>query len=239
MHASHPVADAASSRPSALLAAALLAALPAACGEAPAPKPPAPMAPAASSTPAAPSAPAGDAATADSAARAAVDASAWRTSMSADDPTVLECAGLKGPKPASWAWTKPSMQFRTLQYAVPGGADSTAAAELVVSVFVAGDGGPLDANIERWRRQFRVGDGFAEATRSSTEVGPLAVEWVELAGDYMSMGAPAPKNGFRQLAAIVQAPGRNVFFRLVGPDATVEANRADFTRLIEGLMPAD
>lgn len=64
-------------------------------------------------------------------------------------------------------------------------------------------------------------------------------QWVELAGEFMSMGAPAPKDGFRQLAAIVQAPGRNVFFRLVGPDATVEANRADFTKLIEGLMPAD
>lgn len=215
--------------------------VPTGCEKAPAPRPPAPVPTAAA--PAAPSAPtgpvSGDATTAASAERAAADAASWRTSTSSDDPAVLECAGLKGPKPATWVWTKPSMQFRTLQYAVPGGADSTMAAELVVSVFVAGYGGPLDANIERWRRQFRTADGFAEAKRSSTEVGPLKVEWVELAGEFMSMGAPAPKDGFRQLAAIVQAPGRNVFFRLVGPDATVEANRADFTKLIEGLMPAD
>ncbi len=131
------------------------------------------------------------------------------------------------------------MQFRTLQYSVPGGADSTLTAELVVSVFVAGDGGPLEANIERWRGQFRNGDEAVTAKRSRKEVGPLEVELVELEGDYFAMGAPAAKRGFMQLAAIVQAEGRNVFFRLVGPKDTVESNRAAFDALIDGLMPAD
>ena len=55
----------------------------------------------------------------------------------------------------------------------------------------------------------------------------------------MAMGAPAPKANTLQLAAIVQAEGRNVFFRLVGPKETVEANRAAFDAMVEGLMPAD
>ena len=170
---------------------------------------------------------------------AKVDQSAWRTSTSADDPATLEVAGLRAPKPATWVWTKPSMQFRTLQYSVPGAGDSTKQAELIVSVFVDGDGGPLDANIERWRNQFRVGDRPPEAKRSSKTIGPLQVELIELAGDYLSMGAPAPKRDFLQLAAIVQAEGRNVFFRLVGPTETVEANRADFEKLVDGIMPAN
>ena len=168
-----------------------------------------------------------------------VDQSKWRTSTSADDPSALEVAGLRAPKPTSWVWTKPSMQFRTLQYSVPGEGDSTKQAELIVSVFVDGDGGPLDANIERWRNQFRVGDRPPEAKRSAKKVGPLDVELVELAGDYMAMGSPAPKRDFLQLAAIVQAEGRNVFFRLVGPTETVEANRASFEKLVDGIMPAD
>ena len=131
------------------------------------------------------------------------------------------------------------MQFRTLQYSVPGAGDSTKQAELIVSVFVDGDGGPLDANIERWRNQFRAGDRPPEAKRSAKTVGPLKVELIELAGDYLTMGAPAPKRDFLQLAAIVQAEGRNVFFRLVGPTETVEANRADFEKLVDGIMPAD
>jgi len=130
------------------------------------------------------------------------------------------------------------VQFRTLQYSVPGDGDSTKAAELVVSLFV-GDGGPVDANVERWRNQFRQGDAAPEAKRSSKEVGPLKVELVELEGDFLAMGAPGPKQGYLQLAAIVQADGRNVFFRLVGPKETVERNRVDFEKLVDGLMPAD
>jgi hypothetical protein len=236
--------------PSLIVSASIFAVL-AACSEVPAPKPPAAIAPSASARPAdsgataaaAPAAPAPSAPPTASTAAAVIDSkvdpSGWKVSTSADDPQWLEVAGFRAPKPASWAWTKPSMQFRTLQYTVPGEGDSTKAAELIVSVFVAGDGGPLDANIERWRGQFRNNNEPVEAKRSSKEVGPLKIEFVELAGDYMAMGAPAPKKDSLQLAAIVQAEGRNVFFRLVGPKETVEANREVFNKLIDGLMPAD
>lgn len=230
--------------------AVLLLASLAACGDAPAPVAPVPPAPPASQ----PGGGAGQSAApaADplrSAAEAVAgavqtevgktDPSKWRTSTSADDATAVEVAGLRAPKPASWVWTKPSMQFRTLQYAVAGEGDSTKAAELVISVFMAGDGGPLDANITRWKGQFRVGDAAPEPKLSDKEIGPLRVKFVELEGDYMAMGAPAPRKDFLQLGAIVEAPGRNVFFRLIGPKETVEANRADFMKMIDGLMPAD
>ena len=203
----------------------------AACDQAPAPKPPAPVTPSAQAPAVAPpiTLP----------SDSAVDPSKWKTSTSADDPTVVEVAGLRAPKPASWVWTKPSMQFRTLQYAVAGDIESVKAAELIISVFVAGDGGPIDANIARWKGQFRQGDAAPEPKLADKEVGPLKVKFVELEGDYLAMGAPAAKQGFAQIGAIVQASGRNVFFRLIGPKETVEANRADFMKMIDGLMPAD
>jgi len=179
-----------------LLVSAALAATLAACTEAPAPKPPAAIKPSASQQPAAAPATAPAPTTASTAAAvidSQVDPSQWKVSTSADDPQLLEVAGFRAPKPASWVWTKPSMQFRTLQYTVAGEGDSTKSAELIVSVFVAGDGGPLDANIERWRGQFRKDNEPVEAKRSSKEVGPLKVEFVELEGDFMAMGARAPK----------------------------------------------
>lgn len=215
----------------------ILAFITVSCGEQPKPDVPSPPSAAASDAaqrerpPAPPISP--------GAAAGAVDPSRWRTSTSADDPTVLEAGGLRGPKPASWVWTKPSMQFRTLQYSVAGDLDSTRAAELIVSVFAAGDGGPIDANINRWKGQFRKGDASPEPKLADRELGPLKVKFVELEGDYLAMGAPAAKKDFSQIGAIVQAPGRNVFFRLIGPKETVEANRADFMKLIDGLMPAD
>lgn len=237
-------------QPLRLPTAVLLLASLAACGDAPAPVAPVPPAPPATQAgggvgqSAAPvTDPLRSAAEAVAGAAQAevgkTDPSKWRTSTSADDATAVEVAGLRAPKPASWVWTKPSMQFRTLQYAVAGEGDSTKAAELVISVFMAGDGGPLDANITRWKGQFRVGDAAPEPKLSDKEIGPLKVKFVELEGDYMAMGAPAPRKDFLQLGAIVEAPGRNVFFRLIGPKETVEANRTDFMKMIDGLMPAD
>lgn len=189
-----------------------------ACDQAPAPKPPAPQG---AATPAPAPAPAPSATA--TAAAPAIDPSTWKTSI------VF----------ASWVWTKPSVQFRTLQYAVAGDGDSTQSADFIVSVFLAGDGGPLDANIERWRSQFRVGDKPPDVIRSTKTLGPLQIELIELAGEYLSMGAVAPRADYLQLSAIVQANGRNVFFRLVGPKATVEANREAFMTLVDGIIPAN
>jgi len=223
-----------------VLLASLLASLAiAACSDAK-PKPPAPAGP---RPPAAQSsAPAGtSSASAPGAAAKDVDGAAptWPLSSATSDSTVIEVGGLSFPKPTTWQWQLPTMQFRTLQYAVAGEGDSTKAAELIVSVFMAGDGGPLDANITRWKGQFRQGDAAPEPKVTDKEVGPLKVKFVELEGDYMAMGAAGAKKDFSQIGAIVQASGRNVFFRLIGPKVTVAANRTDFMKMIDGLMPAD
>jgi hypothetical protein len=63
----------------------------------------------------------------------------------------------------------------------------------------------------------------------------MQVMRVESLGDYMGMGAAAPRPGYMQLGAIVQAPGRNVFMKVVGPKATVESNRAAFEAMIAGI----
>jgi hypothetical protein len=99
------------------------------------------------------------------------------------------------------------MQFRTLQYSVPGAGDSTKQAELIVSVFVDGDGGPLDANIERWRNQFRAGDRPPEAKRSAKTVGPLKVELIELAGDYLAMASTLEWSSSEVRVALARANG--------------------------------
>jgi hypothetical protein len=151
------------------------------------------------------------------------------------DQTVIEVGGLRMPKPVTWVWTKPSMQFRALQYAVPANGVNAPAAELVFSVFAGGDGGPIDANLDRWANQFREGDAAAESVRGETAVAGMRVLRIESVGAYMGMGAAAPRPGYMQLGAIVEAPGRNVFIKLVGPQATVESNRAAFDALIAGM----
>lgn len=125
------------------------------------------------------------------------------------------------------------MRFRTLQYQVPGKVSGSGAAELVFSLFMEEDGGPTDMNIQRWAGQFRSEDGEASTPVLGTIEGDgFTVKTVETVGSYQAMGAPAPRTGQRQLGAIVEAPGRRVFVRLVGPDSTVAAARDDFTRML-------
>jgi len=195
------------------------------------PKPPAAKAPEAASQPAAP-APSGAATS-----EAPRTAASWPLSSATSDATVIEVGGLSFPKPTTWQWQLPTMQFRTLQYSVPGpGGEDGGAAELVVSLFAGGDGGPIDANIERWVRQFRGSDGGAIVpVREDITVAGMKVALIELKGAYQGMGAAAPRPGQMQFGAIVQAPERNVFLRLNGPERTVELHRKDFRAMVDGL----
>ncbi len=227
----------------------LIASLLVGCSEKPKPKPPtppvtapsapspAPSTPSASTPAAAESAGAAPSASAPVAPPAApVDQSKWKNSTATDDPNKIEVAGLEMPKPASWVWTQPTMQFRTLQYTVPGQGGSTEAAELVVSLFMGNDGGPIEQNVSRWANQFRDAEGKAATPkREDREINGLKVILVELKGAYMAMGATGPKEGTLQLAAIVRAPERTVFIRLNGPEKTVEAERDNWNKLVEGL----
>jgi len=225
--------------------AAVVFAVMSGCEKAPAPKGPTPVAakpvtaapgaattaPVASSNAPAVSAPVAPAA----AAGAQTQAGGYSVSGPDGDQTKIEVGGLTMPKPVTWVWTAPSMQFRALQYAVPALGVNAPAAELVFSVFPAGDGGPVDANLDRWANQFRSGTAAAESKRSQSTVNGMQVSRVESVGDYMGMGAAAPRPGYMQLGAIVQAPGRTVFMKVVGPQATVESNRAAFEAMIAGM----
>ena len=193
------------------------------CGRsesAPAPKPPAAAIPAPTPRPEKPDTP-------------DVPEPTWHVSTATDDSRIASVGGMDFPKQATWTWQPTSMRFRTLQYQVPGKVAGEGAAELVFSLFVGSDGGPTDMNIQRWAGQFRTKEGVASTPELGTIEGDgFTVKTVETVGSYQAMGAPAPRTGQRQLGAIVEAPGRRVFIRLVGPETTVAAARENFASMI-------
>lgn len=157
-----------------------------------------------------------------------------------DDATKLEAAGIIAPKPTSWTWQQPTQQMRTLQYAVPGKGSSTGAAELVVSVFSEGmRGGPIETNVQRWKNQFRDKDGNPPTPiESDRTIDGVPVHLIDLEGTYQGMGGAAAPNTL-QFGAIIDAPGGRVFLRLNGPKDTVEAARADWNALIDGIRKSN
>jgi hypothetical protein len=144
--------------------------------------------------------------------------------------------------PAGWVSEPPANEMRRAQYRIAGAAGD---AECVVFYFGPGQGGDAQSNAERWASQFKNADGTPAMdtmkTRAAT-VGGREVLYVEAHGAYdpgmMSGGSGGPKPGYALLGAVVQGGDANWFFKLTGPAATVEAQRAAFESLVGSIQPA-
>jgi hypothetical protein len=149
--------------------------------------------------------------------------------------------GLTWDAPKPFVRRQPRSSMRAAEYGIEGEPNS----ELGVFFFGPDQGGGVDANIERWVGQFSQPDGSpTKSKRSERKVKGIEVALVEATGTYsggMAMpGGPAPSamNDAMLLAAIAKGPGGTVFFKLVGPRASVEGARVGFDGLVDSLRPS-
>ena len=135
-------------------------------------------------------------------------------------------AGLHWTAPAGWKAGEPKpMRAATYQVSV---------AECVVYFFGQGQGGGVQANIDRWKGQFSQPAAAKTANRT---IHGLPVTTVEIEGSYAGMAGPmgapsAPKPGYRMLGAIIENAGGNIFLKFTGPTKTIAANQAKFEQLL-------
>jgi hypothetical protein len=157
------------------------------------------------------------------------------------EATSMTFHGLRAPKPEAWTSVEIENAVQSLRLEVPSPTSAPAGGEpaYLVTFYLGGTGGGVQPNINRWAGQFTSADGGpVEPTVTTHQAGGFNITLVELRGTYLGMGtgAPAPNQLF--LSAIVEASGGTVFIRLVGPTATVEANREAYMALLNGLGPA-
>ena len=149
--------------------------------------------------------------------------------------------GLTWHAPAPFVVRAPKSSMRVAEY----GIDGDAAAELAVFYFGPDQGGSIEANMTRWIGQFAQPDGSeTKAKRDELSVKGLPVALVEAKGTYsggMAMpgsAAPASQPDAMLLGAIIKGPNGSVFFKLVGPRASVEKARSGFDALVQSVAPA-
>lgn len=155
------------------------------------------------------------------------------------DSTVAEFAGFTAPKPVTWRFRAPqgSSGMRVAEYSVPG-ADGGDQADIIVYQFPGG--GTLQANVERWKGQFKRADNAPiEATMQEIDAGGIKVVVAELAGDYRGMGKSEYAPDQILLAGMIETDGNPVFVQLVGPSKTVQANREAFLAMMRGIKVAE
>jgi hypothetical protein len=144
--------------------------------------------------------------------------------------------GLSWAPPATWKADAPR-PMRAATYKIPAVKGDSEDAECAIFYFGQGQGGSVDMNLQRWVGQF---EGAKAPTPKKEKVqGGFDVTSVELDGTYTGGGGPmgpkTSKPGFKLLGAIVEGPEGAIFFKMTGPAKTVEAARADFSKMVKAI----
>jgi len=136
--------------------------------------------------------------------------------------------------PTSWKATVPEQGMRALEVDVPKTGDDKENAE--ISVFVFPSGGGLAGNLPRWTGQFGGADSLKSQRKVKTAAG-VEADIAELEGPYKGMGKDGPmttaKDNFKMLGAVIVTDSGEVYVKLIGPKATVDACKAAFDKAIE------
>jgi hypothetical protein len=144
-------------------------------------------------------------------------------------------------EPASWKRSPRQVPMRKATYQIPHTPKDKEDAELGIFYFGPGQGGTVDANVDRWVKQFSDVP-LDKVKRADRSANGLVQHTVEIdSGTFnansMMQGAAKPKENFALLGAIVEAPSGAYFFKLTGPADTVAAARADFYKLLDSVQP--
>ena len=163
--------------------------------------------------------------------------------MPSATPPTIEAAndpGMTWVTPARWS-TAAERPMRFATYTVPAAAGDVEPAEpgeCAVFHFGLGQGGAVDANLDRWVSQFEKPLGIV---RSASEVAGLRISRVKVRGDYLAPSGPMMEAGslkqdWMLLGAIVEGRNGSVFFKFAGPRATVLASQSEFDAMLASLQ---
>ncbi len=161
-------------------------------------------------------------------------------------PSIPAPAGSAEQEPLHVTWVDPpafkrvppSNPMRKASFVVPRAAGDAEDGELTVFYFGPGQGGSIDANVDRWVKQFgEVKPG--DVRRADREANGLRQHTVELDSGTFSSGMPGgstkAKDGYGLVGGIVETPSGAYFFKMTGPAKTVKKAKPDFYKLLDSV----
>jgi hypothetical protein len=98
--------------------------------------------------------------------------------------------------------------------------------------FGFGQGGGVDANVTRWKKQF---EGEVKVTPEKLSYDKQEVTIVMMEGTFLDGGImerKTPKEGYVLLGAIIPHAGGDVFLKMTGPKAVLLKAKGDFKKLV-------
>jgi hypothetical protein len=138
-------------------------------------------------------------------------------------------------RPASWEWVESTSSMRKAQLKVTDAATKTSAG-VTFYYFGAGGAGGVQANVDRWLKQFAEPTNEINAKVENATIGKTKVTYVQAEGtfkDGMPGGPVTPMSGYALIGAILESDDGNVYVKMTGPKALVKSLTTEFKRMIE------
>jgi hypothetical protein len=159
----------------------------------------------------------------------------------AAQPGAAQSGNLQFKPPAGWSAEQPSGSMRVAQYKLPRAEGDAADAALVVYYFGQGQGGSVEANLDRWIGQMQQPDGSSSKSKAKTEnitVDKMPVTLLDVTGTYTESmmggaGGQQIQGPARMRAAVIETQKGAYYVKLVGPEKTVSRWDASFMEFIK------
>jgi hypothetical protein len=164
--------------------------------------------------------------------------------LGADTPKqTVDAQGVKFQAPGAWKSVPSTSQMRRAVLKIEPVEGDDFPGELIVYAFPGGVGG-VDANVERWQKQFKDKDGNPPKIETKKVKGKnVEVTRAETSGHYFPAqfgGRPEPdRPDARLLGAIVLTDQAAYVIKLVGPNKTLTKLRPDFDELLTTIEVGD
>ena len=156
----------------------------------------------------------------------------------ADAPATFKVSEFNFKRPEKWEWVETTSSMRKAQLKV-NDADKKKSAEVVFFHFGPGDGGGVQANVDRWYGQFQEPREKIGAKSEKTKIGKHDVTFVRAEGTYLSGmpgGARTAQPGSALHGAIIESEQGAVFIKMTGPAALVKSAEGDFRKMIDSAL---
>ncbi|HEX3798518.1 MAG TPA: hypothetical protein VH413_07440 [Verrucomicrobiae bacterium] len=157
------------------------------------------------------------------------------TAVRADAPATFTVGEFTFTRPAKFEWVEVTSEMRKAQLKVSD-PDTKAVAEIVFFQFGPGAAGGVQANVDRWMRQFAEPRDQIHAAKEEVTVGKTKITYASAEGTYKS-GMPGstltPMPDYALQGAIIDSDDGAVFVRMTGPKALVKASTDDFKKMVE------
>lgn len=149
-------------------------------------------------------------------------------------PTQFHVGAFSFTRPETWKWENPTSAMRKAQLSIPGKNGATAL--VTFFYFGPGQGGTLQANIDRWAAQFSSKEGSSvQAVTTTQKTATATVTFVSAHGTFASGMPGGPTEACPNYAlrgAILESPQGDVYVKMTGPENLVQETTAAFDKMI-------